>query len=339
MRILVTGAAGFIGYHLCRVLAADADVEVVGVDDGSRGTIDADYEALGRRRNVRLLKLDLNDQSQVRQLPGQVDCVYHLAALNGTQNFYERPLDVLRSCTMPTVNLLDRYGRSGDLERFVFAGTSESYASTVSKFDWPVPTDEDVPLSIDDVLNPRWSYAAGKINGEVAAFAAARQHGTAVTVIRYHNVYGPRMGDKHVIPDFLARARDGIYELWGYEDTRSFLYVDDAVSATVRLGTCVDAEGAVVNVGSDREVRILELGRMMMETCGFEGEIMLHPSPPGSVPRRCPDITKLRELIGFDETSTLDEGLRETARYYIGQVVQPTSRARARLAAGDRSLS
>lgn len=317
MICMVTGSAGFLGYYLAKALADEPLNEVVCVDSGIRGAYDEPYRALAARSNVVRIDADLSDARVVDALPAKVDVIFHLAALNGTQNFYERPLDVIRCSTLPTLNLIEKYGPLGRLRRFVYAGTSESYASIVTQFGWQVPTAEDVPLGIADVFNPRWSYAASKTHGEVATVAGCRQYGLPFSIIRYHNAYGPRMGDKHVIPDFFARAREGVYSLYGHEDTRSFIYADDAIRATLAVSRAPDAAGEVVNVGSTREITILDLGRLMMAAAGAAGEIELHPSPQGSVKRRCPDVTKLRRLTGFQEKWSLEDGLRATAADYL----------------------
>jgi nucleoside-diphosphate-sugar epimerase len=317
-RILVTGAAGFIGYHLARRLAELPDARLVLVDNFVRGQRDDLYRRLCARPNVEAYEADLTDPTQVALLPDDVDVIYHQAALNGTQNFYEQPLEVLRCGTLPTFYLIDKYVRPGRPSRFVFAGTPESYASTVTRFGWEIPTAEDVPLCVDDVFNARWSYAAAKIHGEVLSIQACRQYGVPCSIIRYHNVYGPRMGDKHVIPDFLCRLNQGRAELHGFEDTRSFLYVDDAVEATVRVGTCPETAGHVVNVGGEEEVTILELARQMMSLVGqASDDIVLHPSPDGSVRRRAPSIGKLQALTDFHARWSLRDGLAETMRFYL----------------------
>jgi UDP-glucose 4-epimerase len=316
-KYLVTGAAGFLGYHLACALSAERDAHVVCVDSFVRGERDAYYAELCQRSNVTGLELDLCDRDAVFSLPDDFDVVFHLAALNGTQNFYERPLEVLQCCTLPTFWLWERLGPSPLLKRFVYAGTSESYASTVTRFAWEVPTGEEVPLSIDDVSNPRWSYAASKIHGEVLTAQAGRHYGKGFTIIRYHNAYGPRMGDRHVVPDFLMRAKHGEFVLYGYEDTRSFLYVTDAVDATIGLSKAEGADGQVVNVGSDQEISIQRLAGLMMEVCGFTGEITRHSSPRGSVRRRVPRIGKLQSLTGFAPKVGLRDGLKLTADYYL----------------------
>ena len=284
MRSLVTGAAGFIGYALAARLAEEPDHEITVVDNFCRGARDEAFLALCGRPNVRFVEVDLADATAASALPdGPFDVVYHLAALNGTQNFYERPYEVLRCSTLPTFALIDRYVTTRSARRFVYAGSSEAYASTGTRFGWKVPTDETVPLSIEDPRNVRWSYGASKLHGEVLTLGACGQFGVEPTVIRYHNVYGPRMGDKHVVPDFVERMSRGVFALYGHEDTRSFLYVQDAVDATIRLARCAAAAGEVVNVGSDREITIRALAEAILRERGITEPLELHPSPAGSV--------------------------------------------------------
>ena len=314
---LVTGAAGFLGYYIARQLADDCSNHVYCADNFIRGEDDALYRALCDRPNVTHIEVDLTDQQAVRGLPNDIDVVFHMAALNGTQNCYERPFEVVRCCTLPTMFLIEKYGPAGCLKRFIYAGTSEAYASTVTRFGWPVPTTEEVPLSFDDVMNARWSYGASKMHGEVATINGCRHFDVPFTITRFHNAYGPRMGDKHVVPDFMARARNGVFELYGYEDTRSFIYADDAARATILVSRAEGAVGEIVNIGSETEITILALGQAMMTACGKSGEIAMFPSPKGSVKRRAPDISKLRRLTGYRPEWTLEEGLKRTAEFYL----------------------
>jgi len=155
---IVTGAAGFIGFAVANRLANDPDHRVVAIDNFIRGERDDAVDELEARPNVTFLEVDLSSPDALRRLPDlDVDDVFHFAALNGTQNFYERPYEVLRHSTLPCFTLIERYVKPGAVRgRFVYAGSSEAYAGTVTRFGWPIPTAEDVPLCIEDPTNPRW---------------------------------------------------------------------------------------------------------------------------------------------------------------------------------------
>lgn len=314
---MVTGAAGFIGFALLQKLSEDENNHVIAVDNFSRGNNDDAYKQVTARGNISSFNIDLSSTEDCKYLPNACDVIYHMAAMNGTQNFYERPYDVTRNCSLPTFNLIDKYVTSGVCKRFVYAGSSEAYASTISNFDWPVPTDENVPLSISDPTNTRWSYGGAKLFGEIQTFNACKQFKCDYTIIRYHNVYGPRMGDKHVIPDFLERMNNNVYELYGFKDTRSFMYIEDAVDATIALCKSKNARNEIVNVGNEKEVTILDLGELMMKLANVNETIELHDSPKGSVARRAPNTSKLKKLINYSEKWSLEDGLKKTMEFYL----------------------
>lgn len=309
-KVLVTGGCGDVGYYLAQ-RELDLNNEVVIVDNFSRGKRDPSITALLRNPKIELIEGDLRDQEFVASLPLDVEYVFHLAAMNGTQNFYERPFTVLENCTLPTIFLLNHYKNSTLLKRFLFASSSEVYASTVKLFDWPVPTDETAPLCIDDPTNLRWSYGASKLHGEVACFAAAEQYNIPISIIRFHNVYGPRMGDKHVIPDFIERAEKGIYELNGFEDIRAFIFVEDAVEACRLVAESPHTVNEILHIGNGFGITMLELGKLILRLMGKpDVEIICRPAPKGSVPRRTPDIHKLQAKTGFIPKVDLAAGLK-----------------------------
>lgn len=320
-RYLISGAAGFIGYHLAHRLANIPGTEVIVVDNFTRGKPDEAWQRLCACFNVTKLNLDLCDPSAVKQLPLEVDIVYHFAALNGTQNFYEYPINVLAACTLPTMHLASHYCNSDKLGRFIYASTSEVYASTVASSGGPIPTPEEVPLGIADNTNPRWSYAISKLHGEVVTTQAMGGAKKPWTILRYHNAYGPRMGGMHVIPDFLTRMRQGIYELNGHSDTRSFCYIDDVIDATLAAVASPRCENQTFNIGSQHEVTILELAQTILQLANIEADINLRPSPKGSVPRRVPNIQKFQKYTGWVERWPLEEGLRKTMLDYCPELL------------------
>lgn len=318
MKYLVTGAQGFLGLHLARNLAAEGH-EVVAVDIGLHPSAADQLARLQEFPNIQILGLDLNDRAAVATLP-DVDGVYHLAALNGTQKFYTQPWQVLKHSTVPTINLLDEFG-ARNIDFFFYAGSSEAYAGTVTRFGWDVPTSEDVPLSIDDPRQLRWSYGGSKLHGELACFAAAAELRVPVSVGRFHNAYGPWMGNHHVIPDFIERGKRGVFELFGYENTRSFIYIDDAIEAVKIVAN--NAIGEVVNIGSPLEITMIDMARILMDEAGWVGEITAHEAPAGSVLRRAPEVSKLATMMDTSAFVSLNQGLRQTLRAYG---VEPVNR-------------
>jgi nucleoside-diphosphate-sugar epimerase len=287
MHILVTGSRGFIGQHLCRKL-----------DSMGYHVIEAD----------RKLGFDLSNREDVDLLP-DVDIVVHLAAFNGTKHFYERPFDVVRDNLLPTQYLLDRY--AGKVKRFIFTGTCESYAGAVDTFNWAVPTDETVPLVINDVTNPRWSYGGSKIANEIQVIAAHHQLKQDYTIIRYHNIYGPGQVD-HFIPEFYHRAKQGNLVLKGWENTRSFMYISDAVDATINIMFNDLCKNEIINVGVNDERSIKEIAEIICQQSNIVGDLILEDAPVGSVKRREGNSAKLKRLTNFESKVSLTDGIKLT---------------------------
>ena len=178
-------------------------------------------------------------------------------------------------------------------------------------FDYPVPTDEQVPLVIGDVTNPRWSYGGSKIVNEIQCVAAHAQLGQEYAIIRYHNVYGPGQVD-HFIPEFYDRVLTGDLTLHGWENTRSFMYISDAIEATCRVIFEQPFANQIVNIGVDDEISIRDLAIQILYEAGISGDVVCMPAPKGSVKRRCGTIDKFHSLTDFEAKVMLSEGIRLT---------------------------
>ncbi|MCA2214074.1 NAD-dependent epimerase/dehydratase family protein [Jidongwangia harbinensis] len=314
MRVLVLGGAGFIGLHLCRRLVADGHAVTV-VDDFSRGADDRDVAALRAAPGVRIVSADLTDPAAWSALSPGHDQVYLLAAVVGVRNVEADPARVIRVNTLTALHLLDWLppGR-----RVFFSSTSEVYAGGVSAGVVPVPTDERVPMLVRDVAEPRFAYGISKLLGEAALLHGVAAAGGTAVVGRFHNVYGPRMGADHVIPEMSLRALAGEdpFRVWGADQSRAFCYVDDAVEAMLRLMANPAAQG-VVNIGDDTaETNIGDLAKLVLRVAGAHADLVTRPAPAGSVTRRCPDLTRLRELTGFEPAVPLEDGLARTFAWY-----------------------
>ena len=309
--LVVTGGGGFIGAYLVKRLVHDGH-DVVCIDNMTRGDQSRFAEVAA---DVDLQTCDVRDADAVTKACKGADAVFHLAAINGTENFYTRPelvLDVGLRGALAVVEACQR----ADVPDLVVASSAEVYQQPPE-----VPTTEDVPLMLPDSLNPRYSYGGSKIVSELIAFNYGKDHFRKVQVFRPHNVYGPDMGWKHVIPQFLLRAiqardkGDPRFEIQSDgTETRAFAYVDDVVDGIVRM----HAEGGhreVYHIGNDHEVSMLDLVDVTARVVGTDLQVVPGPAAAGATNRRCPDISKMRAL-GYDPKVALEDGVRRTAAWY-----------------------
>lgn len=319
-RVLITGGTGFIGYHLAKRLIASGVERIDIADNFSRGPRDTDIAAFGDK--IKIHKCDLRATGALDPLPSDYDVIFHFAALLGVANVRARPYAVLAENVAMTVAALSFAARQKNLSRFVFASTSEVYAGTQATTGVPVPTPEDVVITVADPHEPRSTYALSKIYGESLTMHSS----LPFTIVRPHNVYGPRMGQVHVIPELLARtykAHDGDkLEVYSPAHTRTFCYVDDAVELIRRAAQQPEAAGEFLNVGAQTpEIRIDDLATQIIKVVGRNVKIAPQPPTPGSPPRRCPDMQKATRLLGYSAKTGLAEGLERTYAWYRERVL------------------
>ena len=317
-KILITGAGGFIGCHLATNLAKDEMNELVLVDDFSRGKLDDDFKTLIDLPNVTQLSNDLTDKKVFDGFGSGYDEVYHLAAVIGVRNVLSKPQEVLRVNSLATLNLLEWFCNGGG-DKLVFASTSEVYALSQKIYGLPIPTPENVPLTLYDLASPRTTYAASKIFGEICVKQFCEINKLRYGILRYHNIYGPRMGNSHVIPEIFTRAKSKVDPLVVYSSnhTRAFCYVEDAVGATIQFMRNKKTDGYTMNVGNDmEEIAIIDLATLILNKAGISANIEKQIDKNDFIERRCPDISLSRELIGYEPRVMLDEGLEKTLNWY-----------------------
>jgi len=321
MKVLITGGAGFIGFHLAKHLS-NQGYNITILDNFERGKEDEEFKEFIKKDNVSFIKADITQPETFDKLQAY-DQIYHLAAINGTENFYNIPDKVLKVGIMGTINVLDWFTKQKK-GKLLFSSSSEAYAGTLKllKDKFPIPTPEDVPLVVDDPKNLRWSYGASKILSEVAmhSYAKAKNMENFV-IIRYHNIYGERMGFEHVIPQFIERIvkKENPFRIFGGQETRTFCYVGDAVRAT-QLVMEKQTNKETIHIGrSDGEIKIIDLAKELFKIVGFNPSADIKAAPEGSVMRRCPDTTKLQSL-GFKAEISLNEGLKRCYEWYKDKV-------------------
>ena len=317
-RIVIFGAAGFIGFHLASALAKNEHSELVLVDNFVRSEFDTDFKTLVSRANCKFIEADARDAQFLEELIKPGDVVYNLVAFNGTDNFYEVPSDVISHSALTGINIA-RVCATKKVKKYYYFGSSESYAGGIENSWVPLPTPEKVPFVISDPSNPRWSYAISKQIGEMACYANGSQYGLDFLIFRIHNIYGPRMGFDHVVPDLIRKFAQGNGTVLGPDQTRSFLYIDDAIELILELSIkseAGDITETLINIGSDSEVRIQEVADILKSLINPALELVSQEAPAGSVARRKPDLTLLREYLSFNPLS-ITEGLARTKQDYF----------------------
>jgi len=310
MRILVTGGAGFIGSHLVDRLLADGH-QVTVLDNLSTGR-EANLAHLAARSDLHFERGSVLEEPLVAALVSRADLVFHLAAAVGVGHVVRDPLWTLLTNTQGTELVLKHAAGRG--VRLVFASSSEVYGISET-----LPFREDGPRVLGPTWIHRWGYSTSKALDEHLCFAYT-DHGLPMSIVRYFNVYGPRLdpaGYGSVMARFLSQALAGepLTVHGDGQQTRCFTYVSEAVDATVRAGTLPQALGQVYNVGSSFEIAIGDLAGLVRTVTGSRSEIVHLPYDQAYGPgfadtrRRVPDTTKAWHDLGWRATINLDAGL------------------------------
>jgi len=306
-KIFVTGGSGFIGSSVVRSLVENGDYVTV-LDNNSRGSLDKLANIKG---DFNFIEGDVRDDSNFKDLDGY-DCIVHLAYVNGTKYFYEIPYDILDIGINGMINVMNSI-KKFNIESLVFASTSEVY-----QLPPKIPTNEDVPLVVPDILNPRYSYGGGKIASELLAVNFAKQFDLDLKIFRPHNVYGPNMGYEHVIPEIIKKvlsSNDGKVFMQGDgSDTRAFIFIDDFIQA-FNIVMNDSADEMIFHIGNMEEISILEIYKKIISLSGKNIELIPGERPLGATNRRCPDNSRITSL-GYNQRISIDHGIKLSFDWY-----------------------
>lgn len=307
MRIIVAGAAGFIGSHLCDRLLAEGH-SVVGLDNFLTGK-PGNLAHLSRQPHFQFVEQDITAPFSIA---GAVDAVANLASPASPKDYLEHPIETLDVGSAGTRRLLEIARENG--ARFLQASTSECYGDPLVH-----PQVESYWGNVNPV-GPRSCYDESKRFSEALTMAYHRKHGVRTNIARIFNTYGPRMklDDGRVVPAFLDQALRGrpMTVFGDGSQTRSFCYVSDLVDGLFRL--MFSDERYPVNLGNPREMTILEFAGHIRRMTGAASEIVFEPLPEDDPKQRRPDIAKARALLGWAPKVPLEEGLRHTVEYFRG---------------------
>ena len=316
-KVLILGGGGFIGMNIARRLMDEGDYDITLADQAYRGRLEEFFPEPEERARLTVIEDDFSRPQAYERLENAYDQVYMMAAIVGVNRTLEHPEEVIRVNTALTLYTLE-WLRTAQVGRVVFASSSENYAASTDRFNEPIPTPESVPLCVGDVKHPRWTYAMTKMHGESAFLHTAPVAGFEAVVVRYQNAFGPCMGFRHVIPHLVQRFWQGEdpFPVYGADQTRAFCYVSDAVEGTKRAMETPGAAGEIYHVGAGNEISMETLTHSVGKLMGFTGHYEKAPTYPGSVQRRCPDLTKCREELGYEPQVHWHDGLRWTVNWY-----------------------
>ena len=317
MRALVTGGAGFIGSHLSDALLAQGD-EVLILDNLSTGSID-NISHLKGRPGFEYFVDTVNNEPLLAELIDRSDVVFHFAAAVGVKLIVEQPVHTIETNVHGTEVVLKHANKKKKL--VVIASTSEVYGKSDD-----VPFREDSDLVLGPTPKHRWAYACSKAIDEFLALAYWKERKLPVIIVRFFNTVGPRQTGQYgmVIPNFVRQSLAGepITVFGDGKQTRSFTHVADVVGALLKLVREPKAIGQVINIGNTQEVSILQLAERVRELSGSDSIIKFIPYDEAyesgfeDMPRRVPDLKRVKGLIGYETQNTLDDILVQVIDYF-----------------------
>jgi dTDP-glucose 4,6-dehydratase len=307
-RALVTGGAGFLGSHLCDALLAEG-YSVVAVDNLLTGRPE-NLKHLSNESRFEFRELDICDPFDC----GKVDYVFHFASPASPVDYSVHGIATLKVGSLGTFNALEMARKYS--AKYLISSTSECYGDPLEH-----PQKETYWGNVNPI-GPRSVYDESKRFSEAVTVAYRRYHKVDTRIVRIFNTYGPRMqlNDGRVVPNFMKQALRG-EDLTVYGDgrqTRSFCYVSDEIDGFIRLAK--SGEPGPINIGNPREFTILECAQIVLAVTGSKSRIVYEPLPQDDPKQRCPDITKARQLLAWEPTVQLEEGLKLSLEYFRNAV-------------------
>jgi UDP-glucose 4-epimerase len=317
MKALITGGAGFIGSHLAERLLTNGE-EVVVVDNLSTGRL-ANLETFRHHAKLQFVKGDIRDVSLMQLLVSQCDVVFHLAAAVGVQLIADDPVHTIETNIAGTEVVLESANKFG--RRVLLASSSEVYGKSEK-----IPFGEDDDFVLGGTAFSRWAYACSKAIDEFLGQAFHQQYGLGVVSARFFNTIGPRQTGRYgmVVPRFVQWAlKDEPLQIYGTgSQTRCFCYVEDLVEAVIALMRSEQTAGRVFNIGSSEEISMEALADKIIEITGsrsrkeFVPYVVAYGRPIEDMMRRAPSTERIRQAVGWQPMTNLDQTLRIIVEHY-----------------------
>jgi UDP-glucose 4-epimerase len=313
MKILIIGGAGFIGFHLAKKLSKSHAVYLI--DDLSRGKLDKELNNLIEEKRIKLIKKDITKKNV--KLPNNFDYIFNFAAIVGVQNVSSNPSQVLEKNVLLQIESLKIAKLQKNLKKFVFSSTSEVYSGSLNKNLLKFPTPENNILCLNDLDNPRHTYMLSKIYGEALCNFA----NIPFLIIRLHNIYGPRMGMQHVIPQWISRIlqskKKHTYYVENANHSRTFCFIDDAIEM-IEEACFSRAKNLTLNIGNSKpEIRIIDLIKVIFKVFGISKYKLIPKKIINFSPtRRAPNMKKFKSKFKYRSNFSLENGIKKTLLWH-----------------------
>jgi len=306
---LVTGGFGFIGSAIVNKLVSQKNYKIIVFDNLSRKS-----RNFIKNKNVKYIFGDIRNFKHLKKCFNyKIDAIIHLAYINGTSSFYKIPCDILEVGTKGIINLLD-LSIKNRVKEFYLASSSEVY-----HLPKKIPTDEEESIKIPDIHNPRYSYSGGKIISELFCIHYGKKYFNKMIIFRPHNVYGPNMGNDHVVPQLIKKIKNmgkkNILKIKGSgRETRAFIFIEDFADAfdlLLKKGKHLN----IYNLGNSEEISINFLIEKILNILKLKAKILRTKIAKGGTPKRCPSIKKISK-IGYKKKYNIDLGLKKSIDWY-----------------------
>tara|TARA_B100000401_G_C52814040_1_gene725725 strand:- start:2612 stop:3550 length:939 start_codon:yes stop_codon:yes gene_type:complete len=306
----ITGGSGFLGRSIAINLAKDKNNLIKIFDNNYRGYKDLN---IIRKKNIKYIKGDVRNYNSIKKKLSKKDIVIHLAFINGTKFFYSKPHEVLEIGIKGLMNVVDAC-KEKKIKKLILASSSEVYNEPID-----IPTPEEEPIKIPNIHNPRFSYSGGKILTELVGINYGRKYFKKLIIFRPHNVYGPNMGNEHVIPELIKKikkSKTNVKIQGTGKEVRSFIYIDDfcdAFNSILKKGKHLE----IYNIGNSNPISINNLVKLLKRLMKKENiKIIKSKRSGGSSLNRCPKISKIKKL-GYKQKISLEKGIKKTIEWYI----------------------
>ncbi len=317
MKVLITGGAGFIGFHLAKLLINNG-FRVYLTDIINPKNFDKEIKFLIAQNSCEYIQCNLLNSNEIEKIKNDYEFIFHLAAIVGVENVIADSYGVLSKNQIMLSNIINLCKEQKKEPKLIFASTSEVYAGSQFNKTIKYPTPEDSMLILPDLSKPRTSYMLSKLYGE----AMCHSSGLDFLILRPHNIFGPRMGMKHVIPQqikkILFTPKNGVLDIYSPNHTRTFCYINYAVENIYSLISKSKLEEKVINLGvSEPEIKIKDLSKILLNVAK-RSDITLNEleNTEGSPSRRVPDTSRLIDSSDHINIPSLFEGITKTFDWY-----------------------